>query len=84
MEANDEVEVLVAPSERVTYIAFTAPRVTDERVRQALNYAVDKQAIADSLLAGIGQPVTSVTDQITRVTASNRPTPTTRSGPGSF
>ena len=63
LEANDEVEVLVAPSERVTYIAFTAPRVTDERVRQALNYAVDKQAIADSLLAGIGQPVTSVTDQ---------------------
>ena len=63
LEANPEVEVVVAPSERVTYIAFTAPRVTDVRVRQALNYAVDTQAIADSLLAGIGQPMTSVTDK---------------------
>lgn len=32
---------------------------TDKRVRQALNYAVDKQAIIDSVLAGYGQVIDS-------------------------
>ena len=32
---------------------------TDKRVRQALNYAVDKQAIIDSVLAGYGQMIDS-------------------------
>ncbi len=32
---------------------------TDKRVRQALNYAIDKQAIIDSVLAGYGQVIDS-------------------------
>jgi glutathione transport system substrate-binding protein len=32
---------------------------TDKRVRQALNYAVDKQAIIDAVLQGYGKPVDS-------------------------
>lgn len=64
----DEVELLEArgmtiltPSaSQVMAIALItehgATPLTDLRVRQALNYAVDKQALADALLAGRGAP----------------------------
>lgn len=38
-----------------------APALADARVRQALNYATDRQAIADALFAGIGSPAHQVT-----------------------
>jgi len=38
-----------------------APALADVRVRQALNYATDRQAIADALFAGIGSPAHQVT-----------------------
>lgn len=38
-----------------------APALADVRVRQALNYATDRQAIADALFAGIGSPTHQVT-----------------------
>jgi peptide/nickel transport system substrate-binding protein len=37
------------------------PALADVRVRQALNYATDRQAIADALFAGIGSPAHQVT-----------------------
>ncbi len=59
-----------SPSMQVMALAFNAERdppspVADVRVRQALNHAVDKQAIADILLQGMvrpsGQPASFVT-----------------------
>ena len=63
LEANEDVQVLIAPSGRVVYAAINTQDVdgifTDVRVRQALNYAVDSAAIADSLLYGAATPLTS-------------------------
>ena len=64
LEQATNVDVLTYPVDRVYYIAFnnlTTGRGTpmeDVRVRQALNYAVDKQAIIDSILDGAGVPAT--------------------------
>lgn len=63
IEADPNTRVTAVPSVRVHYIQFrtdTAP-FDDARVRQAINYAVDKERIVNSLLNGygrvIGQPV---------------------------
>jgi len=62
LEENEDVQVLVAPGNRVIYIAFnTADEVlSDPRVRQAINHAVDKEAIANDLLFGAATPATSI------------------------
>lgn len=51
---NPAVKVLLAPSDRTIFIAMntTKPPLNDPRVRQALNYAVDKKAIIENLLFG--------------------------------
>jgi peptide/nickel transport system substrate-binding protein len=51
---NPAVKVLLGPSDRTMFIAFntTKPPYTDPRVRRALNYAVDKAAIIQSVLFG--------------------------------
>ncbi len=57
LEALDDLNVQVAPVGRVDYVAInhTRPPFDDLKVRQALNLAVDKQAIIDVILAGNGQ-----------------------------
>jgi peptide/nickel transport system substrate-binding protein len=35
----------------------TTPPLTDKRVRQALSYAIDRKRFVDTLLAGVGKPV---------------------------
>jgi ABC-type transport system substrate-binding protein len=54
MEANPNINVEITPGLRTIYIFFnvTQPPFDDVRVRQAVNYAVDKQAIAESLFEG--------------------------------
>jgi len=51
---NPAVKVLLAPSNRTIFISLntTKPPLGDVRVRQALNYAVDKQAIIQNVLFG--------------------------------
>lgn len=39
------------------YMSFNNQLVTDVRVRQAVNYAIDKQLIADQLLQGMAEPM---------------------------
>ncbi|MCZ2813885.1 ABC transporter substrate-binding protein [Modestobacter sp. VKM Ac-2979] len=57
LQANEDVEVLLAESDRTIFIALdnTDPVMQDPRVRQALNYAVDKQAIIDNVLFGAAE-----------------------------
>jgi ABC-type transport system substrate-binding protein len=61
LQANDEVEVLVAPSDRSIFIALDTgdERLSDPRVRQALNYAVDKEAIIENVLFGAAEQMTA-------------------------
>jgi peptide/nickel transport system substrate-binding protein len=42
-----------------TYLGFNQKRApfNDKRVRQAINYAIDKQEIIDGVLLGLGEPV---------------------------
>jgi peptide/nickel transport system substrate-binding protein len=56
LQRDKRVKVLLAPSNRTIFIAINTQRsmLDDVRVRQALNYAVDKKAIIDSILFGAG------------------------------
>lgn len=58
LEDNSDVEVLLASSDRSIFIALNnanQPLLSDPRVRQAVNYAVDKQAIVDNVLFGAAE-----------------------------
>jgi peptide/nickel transport system substrate-binding protein len=57
LQGNKDVTVDVAPSDRSIYIAldFQDPVLSKKEVRQALNYAVDKQTIVDSVLFGAAE-----------------------------
>lgn len=59
LQRNRAVKVLMAPSDRTIFIAINTqkPLLNDVRVRQALNYAVDKQAIITNVLFGAGDPM---------------------------
>jgi len=50
----------VNPAPQVMSLAFVTTKgktpLADQRVRQALNYAVDKQSIVDNVLAGLAKP----------------------------
>lgn len=54
LDADENIDVLVAPVGRVDYVAInhTRPPFDDVKVRQALNYAVDKEAIIQAVLYG--------------------------------
>lgn len=54
LEANPNIDVVITPGLRTIYIFFnvTEEPFDDVRVRQAVNYAVDKQAIVESLFEG--------------------------------
>ena len=59
LQQNPDVEVLLAPSDRTIFVAINNldPILKDKRVRQALNYAVDKRAIIDKVLFGAADPM---------------------------
>ncbi|RMF85824.1 MAG: ABC transporter substrate-binding protein [Nitrospinota bacterium] len=59
LQSNSAVKVLLAPSDRTIFIAINTqdPLLKDRRVRQALNYAVDKEAIIKNVLFGAADPM---------------------------
>ena len=59
LNANPAVEVVMGPSNRTIFIVIntTKPGLDDARVRQALNYAVDKEAIIAGILFGAAVPM---------------------------
>jgi peptide/nickel transport system substrate-binding protein len=54
LQKNSTLKVLLAPSDRTIFISLNTskPLLGDVRVRQALNYAVDKKAIIQNVLFG--------------------------------
>jgi len=59
LQKNPAVKVLLAPSIRTIFIAIntTVKYLDDPKVRQALNYAIDKEAIIKSVLFGAADPL---------------------------
>ena len=54
LKANKDLEINVTPGLRTIYIFFNTTKepFTDKRVRQAVNYGVDKKAIVEKLFSG--------------------------------
>ncbi len=64
LKADPTLDATVTFGTRVNYMAFNTvstvnPALQEEAVRQALNYAIDKQAIVDNVLFGAGDINTS-------------------------
>jgi len=59
LQKNPAVKVLLAPSDRTIFIAINTQKApwNDARARQALNYAVDKQAIVNNVIFGAADPM---------------------------
>jgi ABC-type transport system substrate-binding protein len=57
LKANPKLMVINSPSVRTIYLGFNALKepFQDKRVRQALNYAVNKEAIVKHVLGGVGR-----------------------------
>lgn len=57
LQERDGLEILSIPSVRTIYIGFHCQKepFTDRRVRQAINYAVDNEAIVTHILGGAGR-----------------------------
>ncbi|MCX8199056.1 MAG: ABC transporter substrate-binding protein [Sulfolobales archaeon] len=64
--------IVQIPSTRIIYIGINNERIPDPRVRQALNYAIDKNAIVSEVLEGAGRvadaPIPSVVFGYTKLT----------------
>jgi len=59
---SSEIQLFEAPSQSVTYLTqnMTKEYFANEKVRQAIRYAVDTKLIVDSMLYGNGQPANSL------------------------
>ncbi|MDI7261918.1 MAG: glutathione ABC transporter substrate-binding protein [Thermodesulfobacteriota bacterium] len=57
IKANPKLTVVHTPSVRTIYMGFNCLKepFTDKRVRQALNHAVNKEAIVKHMLGGVGR-----------------------------
>lgn len=60
-ELNSRVALYKELGNSYTYLGFNLKRkpFDDKRVRQAINYAIDKQELIDGVLLGLGEPVAS-------------------------
>ncbi len=58
LEADSNVTVAQVPETRTTtmHLNMSRPPFDDVRVRQAVNYAIDRQLIVDAVLEGVGTP----------------------------
>jgi peptide/nickel transport system substrate-binding protein len=76
LEADPNINMELFPSTRVTYVTMnvrpelsdgTPNPLADTRVRQALNYAADKNAIIQVVTHGVGTPMQSYMSSTTRL-----------------
>jgi ABC-type transport system substrate-binding protein len=59
LEADPKIKVFRAMSTRMIYVGINTQKglTTDKRIRQALNYAVDKKTITQKILFGLAKPM---------------------------
>ena len=57
LKANSKIRIMTSPSARTIYMGFNCLKepFADKRIRQALNYAVNKEAIVQHVLDGAGR-----------------------------
>jgi len=57
LNANSKIKIMPSPSLRTIYLGFNCLKepFTDKRIRQALNYAVNKEALVERVLDGAGR-----------------------------
>ena len=60
LRSNPDVQLLTDAVARIDYIAINHLRFPDVKVRQAINYAVDKDAIIKNVLFGAGELATTM------------------------
>lgn len=62
IQSNKSLALIDAPSVRIVYIGLNCnnPMLSDARVRQAMNYAVDSEAIRKSVLLGQAESLKSI------------------------
>ncbi|MBV9812979.1 MAG: ABC transporter substrate-binding protein, partial [Acetobacteraceae bacterium] len=74
LKADPKLAMMLYPSTHVQYLTFnvrdklkdgTANPLSNEKVRQALNYAVDKNAIIQAVTRNIGKPMQSFMSSVT-------------------
>lgn len=67
LKKDSRLRIRVDPSNRVCHIGLNCLKkpFADARVRQALNYAIDREAIVKSVLQGVGRPADSVIAPVT-------------------
>jgi ABC-type transport system substrate-binding protein len=63
LDDDGDIEMLLAPGNRTIFIAINNETVDDPRVRQAMNYAVDRDAIIERVLFGAADPVDAPMDE---------------------
>lgn len=56
LKANRNVEIVVVDGTRIVHLAFSwgRPPFDNPKVRQAFNYAVDRKALVETILGGLG------------------------------
>jgi ABC-type transport system substrate-binding protein len=64
LEGNEDVEVVLAPSDRTIFVAMNNKSAifSDVRVRRALNYAIDKKSLIENVLFGAADPLDAPMD----------------------
>jgi peptide/nickel transport system substrate-binding protein len=72
-ELNRKIALYKELGNAYTYLGFNLKHkpFDDKRVRQAINYAIDKQELIDGVLLGLGEPVSSPYKPGTRWTNPN-------------
>jgi peptide/nickel transport system substrate-binding protein len=57
LRTNSKIEIMTSPSARTIYLGINCSKepFTDKRIREALNYAVNKEAIVAHVLDGAGR-----------------------------
>jgi peptide/nickel transport system substrate-binding protein len=72
-ELNRKIALYKELGNSYTYLGFNLKHkpFDDKRVRQAINYAIDKQELIDGVLLGLGEPVSSPYKPGTRWTNPN-------------
>ena len=81
LKAADGVDMEMFPSTRVQYISMNvrpeikgvANPLSNPKVREALNYATDKEAIIQIITHGVGTPLTSFMSSATPMHAGDKP-----------
>jgi ABC-type transport system substrate-binding protein len=79
LQSDDAVKVMTGNSTRHYYMSLNAlnPPLDDVRVRQAINYAVDREGLAKAVFLGYARPADAVivNDQVTGYTSPGEPWP---------